>query len=247
MFQPFLLKLKYPRLKFSGLNSQGRIYNGSSEDTFVMTTISNSLNNNEHKRIIEIDRNPEVHYSLANTFVDLFACNAYLLNTEKKILFSYGPGKNELPGLARFTMEDDIPDWGITGKFKTTSKIYEYSSDDDLFRSLNSQANWLNLLIVTYGSPAISLMKKLVNATRIYFVLLQNNSRGPFSIGDHDIRKYLLKHGYVYHSRLNGKHDLFILSDFVNGFPSASLRILSTTLLQKCISEPPGSDYTKPR
>lgn len=247
IIQKFLLKLQYPRLNFSDINSQGGVYTDSGEDTFIMTTIINSLNNNNHKRIIEIDRNPEAHYSLTSIFVNSFACDAYLLNTEKKIILSYGLGINELPGLTDLVATDNVADFGITGKLKETARLYEYSSDDSLLQSLNSQMDRLNLLIVTYKPSAVSLMKQLMNTTKVYFVLLQNNSEGFFSRGDHYIREYLLKLGYVYHSRLNGKHDMFILSDFVNGFPSASLRLLNSKLLQKWISEPPGSDYTKPR
>lgn len=58
---------------------------------------------------------------------------------------------------------------------------------------------------------------------------------------------HLKRRGYILYSWQQPFGTTLIISDFINGFPSAYLRQLNSHKLVDLISEPPENDYDRPR
>lgn len=248
MIQRFLLQLKYPRIKFSKVDSQTKCDRENSFiGCYILKMIKNSLLNNANNLIIEIDGDLQGPNSLLNNITQSYSNRFYFLDIEKKKLLYGGIESDKILDISFLKQNINITDASTLGSNSCIKNVYDYTSEDVFFNFLIRYIREINLLIFPYRVSCLEFVKKIFCKSEVYFVLLRNNSGGLFSIGDFSIREYIIQLGYVYHSRVDNKHDLFVLSSFVNGFPASSLRMLNTSKLQKYISEPPDSDFTKPR
>jgi len=244
MVQNFLIKLKYPRISFYKSTEQKY----TDLISVVMRLSSNSLQNNTTKHIFEFDCGDSLEYgSVINEFSGIKNCNFYFFNTVNQTMTYYGCERNVITDFQVLSEDNNKHDLknglGAFGKVITYANV----SEESVLQFIANQQLSVSLLTFSLNDSSIDLIKHIVSKTEVYFVVIKNNSTGFLSLGNSQLRNYFLGLGYVYHSRIDKKHDIFVLSDFVNGFPSASFRQLNTLKLQKYISEPPGSDYTKPR
>lgn len=247
LLQKLIFKFKYPLLRFLSLQKLGGLYSRSGEDTLLLSVVFTSLNSNSSNSIIEIDRPAENPYSVTNTFVRDFSCDAFVINTNKNLVFTCANNDQidlELPSITE--MPDDVSH-GMISSLKKTVLQFNYLSEQDLLNALINKTSTYKFISIIYNTNSLNILKGLLKNTSIYYILIQNNNSGNLCLGNDNIRKYLAQFGYIYHSRLNNKDDLFVLSEFINGFPSKSFEILNTVSLQKWLSEPPNSDYTTAR
>lgn len=248
MIQRLLLKIKYPRIKFYKEDSPSKRHReNSSAGSYILKIIKNSLQNNAENLIIALDGDLQGPNSLLNSIAQSHNSRFYFLNIEKKKLLYGGIVSDKILDISFLKENINITDSTTLGADLCIKDVYDYTSEDFFFDCITRYIREINLLIFPYRVSYLEFVKKIFCTSEVYFVLLWNNSGGLCSIGDFSIREYIIQLGYVYHSRIDNKHDLFILSSLVNGFPASSLRMLNTSKLQKYISEPPDSDFTKPR
>lgn len=241
------LKFKYPLLKFVTLNEMGGCYTRSGGDVLLLSVLFNSFLNNRENYIIELNKPLKEPYSISNLFLRLFSCSAILINTDKRFVFIYGlkqPEELDLPLYPTMPAKEEV---GLEASHEHSSKVYEYSSDETLLQALLKGKVNCACVILNYETDSVVILKGLIKDLTINAVLIQNNTSGSLHSGNDLIRKFLLMSGFIFYVRLNNNDDLFVLSEYLNGFPSKDLKMFNTTSLQKWVSIPPDSDYTKPR
>lgn len=247
LLQKLVLKYYWPLLRCVNLEEIGGYYSRNGEDALILSILFSHVIKNKDAKIIEINK-PEIFpYSLTTILLAIGSCSGVLINTHKRLALSYAKEPIELPDLLK-TCELKLHDMlGCLNAYKDTSLLYEYSSSEQLLSSLrNNQASY-SLVILNLEADSMHILDGLMSESLIFSIMILNNSSGLFSIGDMMIREKLARKGFVFHTRLNGRDDIFVLSELINGFPSKLFGLMNTVSLQRWVSGPPGSDYSKPR
>ena len=242
-----LLRLEYPLLRFLKFREVSGIYTKYGQDILLLQILYNYLVNSDSVYGVEINRPVRQKYSIANIFLKLFAGTAFLINTDvkKALLCTLNDPKSinfPIENIGNYELE-----LGLDVSLVQKNYLYKYSSSSNLVELLANCTLSYSLIVLSYNEDAISLMLELIKKTSTKAVLIQNNCADFFRLGDNQIRKKLAKQGYVYHSRFDNCDDLFISSEMLNGFPSNLFEKIESDSLVKWISEPPNSDYTRPR
>jgi hypothetical protein len=248
LLQKIILKYYWPLIRCLNLENLGGVYSRHGEDALVLSALASHLHKNDNSKIIEINKPDKFPYSLSSSFVIDKLCSSALINTRSNLVLSYAKEVVELQGLLETTSETEGNDiFGCVSSLKDSSKLYRYSSNDQLVSSLKENSSTCSLIILNCDSDSLLLLDKLINEIRVFSILLLNNNSGLFSIGDMTLRDKLALSGYIFNSRLNGRDDFFVLSELINGFPSDLFVHMKTARLQRWVSAPPDSDYTRPR
>jgi hypothetical protein len=247
LLQKLILKFYWPLLRCIKLKDNGGLFTRNGEDVLILTVLFSHMIKNNGSKIIEINKPDEFPYSLATAFLATRLCSAVLINTHKKLALSYAKESKELANLLKTYELNNFDTFGCLSVYKDTSLIYGYSSSEQLLSSLQHEQETYSLVILTLDPESLDILEKLLNNSPIYSIMIINNSSGFFSIGDMKIREKLARKGFIFHTRLNGKDDFFILSDLINGFSAKLFELMNTSTLQRCVSNPPDSDYTMPR
>jgi hypothetical protein len=248
LIQKIILKYFWPLIRYLNLESLGGVYSRHGEDIFVLSALSGHLFKNDNSKIIEINKPDNLPYSLSTAFVLDKSCTSVLINTHNNLVLSYAKQVVKLKGLLE-TKSDVVSNdiFGSVNSLKDFSKLYSYSSNDELASSLKKNFSQCSLIILNYDSDSLLLLDKLINEIRVYSILLMNNNSGLFSIGDMPLRDRLALSGYIFNARLNDKDDFFVLSELINGFPGHIFTQINTVKLQRWVSSPPDSDFTVPK
>ncbi|MDA9285247.1 hypothetical protein N9P94_00180 [Pseudomonadales bacterium] len=244
--QKVLLKWMWPGLKFIDLKRVGGFYTHHGEDTFLMTALYGLLERNTDGCIVEIDKSEDLHFSLTTIMVSLKLSSAVLVNSAKNLMVSFS---NPKVGLS-YSAESDEPEYeshfGCNSSQGGASVLYGYKDQAQLIETISTNFKLCNLVITSPKADSLKVLWALVDEVKVFAVFLVSNQSGLFSAGDMAVRRRLNAKGYIYYGRLNGKDDLFLASEMINGFPSKCFEKMGTTELQKWITPPPGSIYTDP-
>lgn len=241
ILQKIILKIYFPLLRFYNFDKTSGIYKQDGSDTFLLTKIFNSLDNNNSNTVIEINNKLNSELSILGLFLKKFGCKALIFSTHQKTYVTniiHSGTKNDYSDLIKY---------GIDDLDKNEYSEYSYSNDLELSSIISTVANEYLLLTMYYNKDLIQLLDNVLENNKIKYLYIQNNTKDFYlKIGDNKLRKLLLSKGYIYLSRINAKDDFFLLSEYVNGFPSEEFKFMNTKSLQRWISEPPDFDYTKP-
>lgn len=246
LLQKLVLKYYWPLLRCINLENIGGYYSHNGEDTLILSVLFSHVSKNKNISIIEINK-PEIFpYSLTTILLAMGSCSGVLINTQKHLVLSYANAPIELSGLSVLSETKCHDIFGCLNAYKDTSLLYEYASREQLLSTLrNNQASY-SMVILNLEAESMQILDELMSESRIFSIMILNNSSGLFSIGDMKIRETLARKGFIFHTRLNGRDDIFVLSELINGFPSNLFGLMNTVSLQRWVSAPPGSDYTKP-
>jgi hypothetical protein len=248
LLQKIILKYYWPLMRYLNLESLGGAYSLNGEDTLVLSALASHLYKNDNSKIIEINKPDNLPYSLSTAFVVDKSCSSVLINTRNNLVLSYAKQSVELKGLLeKKSKVESHAIFGCEGSLKDSSVLYGYSSNDQLVSSIKENSSSCSLIILNCDSDSLLLLDKLINEIRVFSILLLNNNSGFFSIGDLILRDKLALSGHIFNTRLNGRDDFFVLSELINGFPSDLFFHMKTAKLQRWVSAPPDSDYTRPR
>jgi hypothetical protein len=246
--QKIILKYYWPLIRHLNLKSLGGVYSRNGEDALVLSALASHLYKNDNSKVIEINKPEEFPYSLSTAFVIDKSCSSVLVNTRNNLVLSYAKQAVELKGLLETKSQVESNDiFGCISSLKDFSTLYRYSSNDQIVSSLKENSSSYSLIILNCDSDSLLLLEQLINEIHVFSILLLNNNSGIFSIGDMAIRDKLALRGYIFNTRLNDRDDFFVLSELINGFPSDLFAHMNTVKLQRWISAPPDSDYTRPR
>lgn len=247
LLQKLVLKYYWPFLRFINLEDIGGYYSRNGEDALILSVLFSHLLKNKDTHFIEINK-PEIFpYSLATVLLAVGSCSGMLINTHNRLVLSYAKDPVELPGLSIISESKYHDMLGCLNAYKDTSLLYEYTSNEQLSNSLrNNQASY-SLVILNLDADSMELLDDLMSESVIFSIMILNNRSGLFGTGDMKVRKKLARKGFIFHTRLNGRDDIFVLSELINGFPSNLFALMNTESLQRWVSTPPGSDYSTPR
>ncbi len=247
MLQKIILRNYWPFLRFVNLKGLGGFYSRSGEDVLLASILFSHVIKNSSIKIIEINKPESYPYSLANVFFEFCACTAMLINTRNRLIFAAAKNAAELSGLKSTNDISSKDTYGCLNAYVNDSKLYEYSSNEQLVISMSKYSMEYSLVILSAEIESIQLLSELLGGLKIYCIIVLNNNSGFFSCGNTEIRNTLAQKGFVFHTRLNGNDDLFVLSEMVNGFPSNVSAQLNIDSLMRWVSPPPDSDYTVPK
>lgn len=247
LLQKLVLKYYWPLLRFVNLEEIGGYYSRNGEDKLILSILLSHVLKNKNATFIEINK-PEIFpYSLLTILLGIGSCRAILINSYKQIALSYAKEPIELPNLSKTYQLKNHDLLGCLNEYKDTSILYTYSSIEQLLSSLQNKKASYSLVVLSLDTESIRILDGLVKDSLIFSIMILNNNSGLFSIGNMKIREKLARNGFIFHTRLNGRDDFFVLSELINGFPSKLFGLINTTTLQRWVSSPPGSDYSKPR
>ena len=245
--QKLILRYLWPFLRQINLQQHSiGLFSTKGEDIVILSILNSHLLKNKNIFIIEINKPAILPYSLVTALLVTGSCSGILIDTHNQKVLSYSKEKVHLPEL-KTCNEISLHDvFGCYDIYKETSLLYEYSSNYQLTNLLKKFQNY-SLIIMSLEVKSIKLLKNILDQTLVYSVMVLNNNLGLFGSGDMEMRKFLALKGFIFHTRLNGRDDIFILSELVNGFPGNLFEAMSTNTLQRSITYPPNSDYTTPR
>lgn len=247
MLQKLILKHYWPLLRCINLKDAGGYYSRNGEDALVFSLLFNHITKNKCIKVIEINK-PEIFpYSLTTIFLTIGSCSGVLINTRSHLVLSYAKEPIELPGLKVISGSNYYDEFGCLNSYKESSLVHEYSLNEQLTNSLCSNQMSYSLVILNVETDAMQILDELLSESSVFSIMILNNTSGLFSIGDMNLRNKLAQKGFIFHTRLNGRDDIFVLSELINGFPSSLFGLMNTTTLQRWVSDPPGSDYSTPR
>ncbi len=247
LLQKIILRKYWPLLKLVNLEKIGGYFTRNGEDALILSVLFSHFLKKEDARIIEINKPEGYPYSLVTAFLATGSCSGVLINTRNRHVLSYAKVPKQLPGLTTIIESKYHDMFGCLNAYKDTSLLYEYSSGERLLKSLENNHSTYSLVILTLEADSIQILDRLMSESAVFSILIINNTSGFFSCGDMMIREKLARNGFVFHTRLNGRDDFFVLSELINGFPSKLFGLMNTVSLQRWVSSPPGSDYSTPR
>jgi hypothetical protein len=233
-------------LKFVNLNGVGGFFSSNGEDVFIYSLLFNHLLGNSNSRVIEINKPVEFPYSLTTVFVAASSCSGVLINTREQLLLSYSKELLEFHPLPMVIEQLSYDMLGCLNLYRNTSKLYKFSSNHELLGTGRFGRDAYSLAILTFEAESLVLLDELLGETKIYALMILGNDTGFLAHGDMDIRNKLALKGYIYFARQNFRDDIFVLSELINGFPSKLFECMDTVMLQRWVSCPPNSDYSKP-
>jgi len=232
----FLFKIKYPLLKFFSLKNFGGVYSSKGQDIFMLKYLYNFLSNNDNVIFIELNTNPKEQFLLSNLFFRIFKNDFIYVDLNKKLIVEcLKKNKIKIHGSSKLNLGIDLSFYENCRHYALTNFLNDLAKFPDCFFNL----------IVYFDKKSINLFFNILEKKDVKTIFIQGNK-----IYWHEIKKIhnkLFMLGFVFHSRLNGKDDFFIKSEMVNGFSSKMIEKYSLGSLNKWISDPPDSDYTKPR
>jgi len=236
------LKLNYPFLKHVNIRSNEGVFDLEGIDIHIFTTLYNIFKNNNHNIIFDIDRPIKYNLSISNLFLDMIPNASVVIFDQLSDIAILN--KLDLENININFINSQI-DGGLIPEFAHNNKFINIDSINSLFKLIASQSALCTLVAINFNNNTIATLA-------VFFTLIKSNSiliynTKTFDIETNALRTFLLKKGFVYYSRINNKHDFFILSESINGFPSAQFNVLDNSTLTKWISLPPESDYTMPR
>jgi hypothetical protein len=237
-----LLKLEFPFLKHVKIDSNAGIYDIQGIDVHVFTVLYNILKNNDINLIFEIDRPNEFNLSLSNLFLDIIPSTSVIIVDQYKE--SVCLNKVHFADSA-ITFVEGFIETGLTPEHAENNRFISYTSFTNLLKTISNKKIQCTILAINFDFNLLKTIDKFISYTRIYSILIYNTKIYDKKINE--IRNHLLTLGYVFYSRINNKHDLFILSDSINGFTSNLFFELENCTLTKWVSLPPDSDYTIPK
>lgn len=247
LLQKLVLKYYWPLLRFINLEDIGGYYTRKGEDALILSVLFSHLLKNKDTHFVEINK-PEVFpYSSATVLLVIGCCSGLLINTRNRLVLSYAKDHVEIPGLLAIKESKYHDMLGCLNAYKDTSLLYEYSSKEQLLSSMKKKQASYSIVILNLDADAIELLDDLMSESVIFSIMILNNREGLFGTGDMKVRKKLARKGFIFHTRLNGRDDIFVLSELINGFPSNFFGLMNTDSLQRWVSTPPGSDYSTPR
>lgn len=247
LLQELILKNYWSFLRFVNLEDIGGYFTRNGEDALILSVLFSHFLKNEDAKIIEINKPEAYPYSLVTAFIATGSCSGVLINTCNRHVLSYAKVPKELPDLTTINESKYHEMFGCLNAYKDTSLLYEYSSAECLLKSLENNQSTYSLVILTIEADSIQILDRLMSESAVFSILILNNTSGFFSCGDMMIREKFARYGFVFHTRLNARHDFFVLSELINGFPSKLFGLMNTVSLQRWVSSPPGSDYSTPR
>lgn len=243
-----LLKLRYPNLKFiDNLFPNFGIYTNSNIDIVLLHTLWHSFANETNTLIVEINKPLDSIYSVSNVFIKTFSSDLIMINTKQSLILTQFKNTFDNDGLSSFIeIKSNELLKSLSVNNRHNPKVFQYSNTDRLESFLNLTAKKINLLICDENKDSINILNKFLMNSSINYIYLHGNNKIKLGNGDENLRSLILKKGYVFYARINSKDDLYVLSEFINGFPSSSFETINTLKLQKLISLPINSDFTKP-
>jgi len=239
VLQKLILRLFWPLLKFVDLNSLGGLYTRSGEDLLMLWLLFSKISNNDDVRIIEVDRGSKKPYPLSRYFHNSESnTTCYHIDVGSNKIVQFGSTSTELRGLGVVKEESCL----------AASRIdYKYSHNSNLVSSFINDTDPYSLVVVHYGSEALELLRAMILTSKVRSIFIIGNDAGLLGLGDSKIRKELERKGFVFQTRLNSRDDLFVSTESLNGFPSELVESLEIGSLSRWVSQPPDSDYTRPR
>ena len=247
--QKLIFKYLWPFLRQINIQKNNiGLFSYDGRDIVMLSILNSHMLKNKNQIIIEINKPEKLPYSLATAFLTTGSCSGILINTKINKVLSYSKEKEIFPDLnnCEKLFNDDV--FGCYDIYKESSLLYEYYSNYQLTNLLKVKfEKKCSLIILSMEEESIKILRNLLDETLVYSIMILNNNAGLFGIGDMKMRKYLALKGFIFHTRLNGRDDIFILSELVNGFPGNLFQTMSTFTLQRSVTFPNNSDYTKPR
>lgn len=242
-----LLRLEYPLLRFLKFRKLTGIYTKYGQDIILLQILYNNLVNSNSIHVLEINRPVVQPYSIVNIFLKLFSGTAFLINTDAKSVLLCSVIDPKPMNLPLDNVVNNDLKYGLDVSLIYNYYSYAYSSGSILVDSLVDYSASYSFIVLEYNADALSVMLELIRKSSVKAILIQNNCINLFGFGDNQIRKKLARLGYVFHTRLDNRDDLFVASEMLNGFPSHLFENIQSDSLAKWISEPPDSDYARPR
>jgi hypothetical protein len=242
ILQKLVLKYFWPLLRFISLKNLGGFYSRNGEDVLILSLLWSHFSRNNNLSIVEINKPEILPYSLSTVLLAMPSCTAVLINTRNRLVLSYAKDPAVLP---RLLLKDDSTGndmFGCLNIYKDSSLLYEYSSNAQLMSTLQEIQVSYSLVILNFEAEALSLLDELLIESRIFSIMILNNRSGLFSRGDMMVRNKLARKGFVFHTRLNGSDDIFVLTELINGFPSHMIDQIGAASLQRWVSNPPYVD-----